>query len=165
MRLSSGPVRCGGTCSGRSTCRTSGPCRPVGSICPSPTASRRSACASGQASESRPHHVLLHRRRVSSQPNCMPRSKATLLFRLIGRSFDAHKQGLGSFHPWLLVAQFARRRWMPHPAVMTVQNQSEGTFMTEMSMPTIDPVEGNFQVCTAGFQLRLVKVAVDRIAD
>ncbi|GAC1045262.1 hypothetical protein thsrh120_52660 [Rhizobium sp. No.120] len=54
---------------------------------------------------------------------------------------------------------------MPHPAVMTVQNQSEGTFMTEMSMPTIDPVKGNFQVCTAGFQLRLVKVAVDRIAD
>lgn len=34
MRLSSGPVRCGGTCKGMSRSRTSGPCRPIGSICP-----------------------------------------------------------------------------------------------------------------------------------
>lgn len=33
MRLSSGPVRCGGTCKGMSRSRTSGPCGPIGSIC------------------------------------------------------------------------------------------------------------------------------------
>ena len=40
--------------------RTSGPCRPVGSIYPSPPASRRSASAAGQASELSADGVLQH---------------------------------------------------------------------------------------------------------
>ncbi len=48
------PVRCGGIWSGRSIYRPSGPCRPVELTGPSPPSSRRSACASGQASELSP---------------------------------------------------------------------------------------------------------------